>query len=272
MTAVVAPGGSIRDQEIVAAADQRQMAFLLAPRRHFRHCRRRASVLLHSLLLLGALPRRRRRRGRSAGGGRAALRRAATLYSDGCAHAASFAQTYTPAGFANARRESGTVWIQAPQRLRFDYAAPDKKVFTYDAGEGRFYSPEDRQLTVRKLSAEERARLPIVFLTIPQELAATTRSRSSRRRRTASRCSCAPASAAAGARLAPLARRRRRQRSRARLRGRRRQPDRVPLRVLAHGEAARPAADYRVVGPKGRERRVAVDFSTPSAFRNENRN
>jgi phosphoribosylaminoimidazolecarboxamide formyltransferase / IMP cyclohydrolase len=37
VTAVVAPGGSIRDQEIVAAADHRQMAFLLAPRRHFRH-------------------------------------------------------------------------------------------------------------------------------------------------------------------------------------------------------------------------------------------
>jgi phosphoribosylaminoimidazolecarboxamide formyltransferase / IMP cyclohydrolase len=36
-TAVVAPGGSIRDQEIVAAADQHQMAFLLAPKRHFRH-------------------------------------------------------------------------------------------------------------------------------------------------------------------------------------------------------------------------------------------
>ena len=37
VTAVVAPGGSIRDPEIVAAADQRQMAFLLAPKRHFRH-------------------------------------------------------------------------------------------------------------------------------------------------------------------------------------------------------------------------------------------
>jgi phosphoribosylaminoimidazolecarboxamide formyltransferase/IMP cyclohydrolase len=37
VTAVVAPGGSIRDPEIVAAADQHQMAFLLAPRRHFRH-------------------------------------------------------------------------------------------------------------------------------------------------------------------------------------------------------------------------------------------
>jgi phosphoribosylaminoimidazolecarboxamide formyltransferase / IMP cyclohydrolase len=37
VTAVVAPGGSIRDPEIVAAADEHQMAFLLAPRRHFRH-------------------------------------------------------------------------------------------------------------------------------------------------------------------------------------------------------------------------------------------
>jgi outer membrane lipoprotein carrier protein len=102
---------------------------------------------------------------------RAALERVAKSYSDGAAHAAAFAQIYTPAGFASARRESGTVWIQAPQRLRFDYAAPDKKVFTYDTGEGRFYSPEDKQLTVRKLTAEEKARLPIVFLTDADELA-----------------------------------------------------------------------------------------------------
>jgi phosphoribosylaminoimidazolecarboxamide formyltransferase/IMP cyclohydrolase len=37
VTAIVAPGGSIRDQEIVAAADERNVAFLVAPRRHFRH-------------------------------------------------------------------------------------------------------------------------------------------------------------------------------------------------------------------------------------------
>jgi phosphoribosylaminoimidazolecarboxamide formyltransferase/IMP cyclohydrolase len=37
VTAVVAPGGSIRDSEIFSAADERKMAFLLAPRRHFRH-------------------------------------------------------------------------------------------------------------------------------------------------------------------------------------------------------------------------------------------
>lgn len=101
---------------------------------------------------------------------KALLDRVASHYSDGSAHSASFTQSYTPAGFAAARRESGTVWIQAPQRLRFDYEAPEKKIFTYDGGEGRLLTPADRQLTIRKLSAEERARLPIVFLSDPAEL------------------------------------------------------------------------------------------------------
>lgn len=100
-----------------------------------------------------------------------ALGRAVALYSDGSAHSSPFVQTYTPSGFAKARRESGTVSIQAPERVRFDYTAPEKKVFTYDAGEGRFFSPVDRQLTVRRLSEEEKARLPVVFLRKPQDLA-----------------------------------------------------------------------------------------------------
>src|SRR5436190_1436864 len=69
----------------------------------------------------------------------AALARAAARYSDGAAHACPFVQIYTPAGFTTAKRESGTLWIQAPQRLRFDYEAPEKKTFTYDAGEGRLF-------------------------------------------------------------------------------------------------------------------------------------
>ena len=100
----------------------------------------------------------------------AALSRAAALYSDGAAHVSPFTQIYTPAGFTTERRESGKVWIQAPQRLRFEYAAPEKTIYTYDAGEGRFFSPEDKQLTVRRLTADEKARLPIVFLSDPAEL------------------------------------------------------------------------------------------------------
>ena len=100
------------------------------------------------------------------------LAKAAAAYGNGAAHSASFTQIYTPAGFATSKKESGRVGVQAPQRLRFDYAAPDAKIYTYDAGEGRFFSPEDKQLAIRKLSPDERARLPLVFLERPEDLAA----------------------------------------------------------------------------------------------------
>jgi phosphoribosylaminoimidazolecarboxamide formyltransferase/IMP cyclohydrolase len=37
ITAVIQPGGSIRDQEIVKAADEHGMAMILTGMRHFRH-------------------------------------------------------------------------------------------------------------------------------------------------------------------------------------------------------------------------------------------
>jgi phosphoribosylaminoimidazolecarboxamide formyltransferase/IMP cyclohydrolase len=37
ITAVIQPGGSIRDAEVVAAANEREMAMVLVGRRHFRH-------------------------------------------------------------------------------------------------------------------------------------------------------------------------------------------------------------------------------------------
>ncbi len=36
-TAVIAPGGSMRDEEVIAAADERNIALVFAPTRHFRH-------------------------------------------------------------------------------------------------------------------------------------------------------------------------------------------------------------------------------------------
>jgi outer membrane lipoprotein-sorting protein len=123
--------------------------------------------LLFALIPLAATPTPVQKAGSDAA---AVFARVSAHYGDGAAHAANFAQTYTPSGFATARRETGTIAIQAPQRLRFDYAGPEKKIFTYDAGEGRLFTPEDRQLTIRKLSLEDRSRLPIVFLTDPSEL------------------------------------------------------------------------------------------------------
>ena len=37
MTAVVQPGGSVRDHEIIAAADEAGMAMVMTGERHFRH-------------------------------------------------------------------------------------------------------------------------------------------------------------------------------------------------------------------------------------------
>ena len=37
VTAVIQPGGSMRDDEVLAAAEERGMAMVLTGRRHFRH-------------------------------------------------------------------------------------------------------------------------------------------------------------------------------------------------------------------------------------------
>jgi len=101
------------------------------------------------------------------------LSRLQSQYVDGAAHAASFTHLYTAAGFQTPQKESGEIWIQSRDRLRFDYTLPEKKTFTYDSGEARLYAPEDKQLTIQKLSAQERARLPVLFLTDPSGLSAS---------------------------------------------------------------------------------------------------
>ena len=56
-----------------------------------------------------------------------AISRVSRHYADGAAHTAAFIQLYTPGGFSTSKRESGTITIQKPERLRFDYAAPETK-------------------------------------------------------------------------------------------------------------------------------------------------
>jgi chaperone LolA len=99
----------------------------------------------------------------------AALSRAQSLYTDGAAHTARFTQTYTPTGFTNAKKESGEISIQNPQSLRFEYKQPEKKIFTYDGREGRLYVPQDQQLTIQKISDDQREKLPILLLTDPEK-------------------------------------------------------------------------------------------------------
>ncbi|HKB72581.1 MAG TPA: outer membrane lipoprotein carrier protein LolA [Thermoanaerobaculia bacterium] len=99
----------------------------------------------------------------------AELARAARYFQDGKAHVASFVQTFTPAGFTKSRKESGVLVVQAPENLRFDYESP-KKTFAFDGKVARFYSPADRQMTVRALTEDDRAQLPLIFLESADEL------------------------------------------------------------------------------------------------------
>jgi len=93
-------------------------------------------------------------------------------YSSSPSISCTFVQTYAPAGFAETAPETGRLILQAPDRVRFDYDGPEGKVFTFDGKAARQFVAADRQLVVRKLRPEERARLPIVFLESPEALLA----------------------------------------------------------------------------------------------------
>ncbi len=64
--------------------------------------------------------------------------------------------------------------------MRFDYDGPEGKVFTFDGKAGRQYVAADRQLVVRTLRPEERARLPLVFLESTEALLARYAARAAR--------------------------------------------------------------------------------------------
>lgn len=103
---------------------------------------------------------------------RAVLESVRKAYSSSPSIACTFVQTYAPAGFAETTPETGRLVMQPPDRVRFDYDGPEGKIFTFDGTAARQYVAADRQLIVRKLAPEERARLPLVFLESPDSLLA----------------------------------------------------------------------------------------------------
>ena len=100
----------------------------------------------------------------------AELARAARYFRDGKAHSAEFTQRFLPAGFSRPQSESGTLTVQAPESLRFEYGAPAGKVFTFDGEAARFYTAAEKQMIVRRITPEERGTLPLVFLESPASL------------------------------------------------------------------------------------------------------
>jgi len=76
----------------------------------------------------------------------------------------TFVQSYAPAGFPDTTPETGTLTIQAPASLRFDYDGSEGKVYTFDGKAARQYVAADQQIVLKTLTAAEKARLPLLFL------------------------------------------------------------------------------------------------------------
>jgi outer membrane lipoprotein-sorting protein len=100
----------------------------------------------------------------------ALLRAIVHAYSGGPAFRMTFVQSYAPSGFPDASPETGTLTIQAPASLRFDYDGPEGKVYTFDGRTAHQYVAADRQVVRKTLTAAEKSRLPLLFLQPPSEV------------------------------------------------------------------------------------------------------
>ena len=96
-------------------------------------------------------------------------------YTTSPSYTSTFVQIYAPAGFAATSPETGRLTLQAPDQVRFDYDGADGKVFTFDGKAARQYVAADRQMVVRTLGPEDRARLRFCFSSrlIPSASAST---------------------------------------------------------------------------------------------------
>jgi outer membrane lipoprotein carrier protein len=61
--------------------------------------------------------------------------------------------------------ERGTVQIKKPGRMRWDYTAPDKKLFVSDGRKVYSYIPADKQVVIADMPAGDEATTAVLFLT-----------------------------------------------------------------------------------------------------------
>jgi outer membrane lipoprotein carrier protein len=75
---------------------------------------------------------------------------------------AEFQQFYRAPGIEQA--ESGSLLMKKPGLMRWEYRAPERKLFIADGRDTYLYTPEDRQVLVGRLSAAEIRSTPLQFL------------------------------------------------------------------------------------------------------------
>lgn len=77
---------------------------------------------------------------------------------------ADFVHTYQGGVLKKQLTERGTVLIKKPGKMRWDYTAPEKKLFVSDGTKIYFYIPADRQVIVSPVPADAAATTPALFL------------------------------------------------------------------------------------------------------------
>lgn len=76
--------------------------------------------------------------------------------------AADFEQTYHAPGIE--QTESGVLFMKKPGLMRWEYRDPEEKLFVADGRDSYLYVPADRQVMIRRFSAEELHSTPLQFL------------------------------------------------------------------------------------------------------------
>jgi outer membrane lipoprotein carrier protein len=77
---------------------------------------------------------------------------------------ADFVQTYRGGVLRTETREKGTVAVKKPGRMRWTYISPEQKEFVSDGEKMYSYIPEDRQVLVSDVPADNEAPTPVLFL------------------------------------------------------------------------------------------------------------
>ena len=78
---------------------------------------------------------------------------------------ADFVHTYRGGVLRTQTTERGSVKIKKPGRMRWVYTAPEKKEFVSDGAKIYSYLPQDKQVMVATLPADDQATTPALFLT-----------------------------------------------------------------------------------------------------------
>ena len=78
---------------------------------------------------------------------------------------ADFVHSYRGGVLKQQATERGTLLVKKPGKMRWEYTAPEKKLFVSDGHKIYSYIPEDKQVVVGTMPRDEHAPTPALFLT-----------------------------------------------------------------------------------------------------------